>query len=95
MYDSEPVIQDKFRIKNVEPINFTKYTIDGEPAGTYVSALRSISPKYEIPLGEQVVVTKHNGTIYTFTFASFGDVFDSPELTKIREHMFESIRWLP
>ena len=32
MYDSEPVIQDKFRIKNVEPINFTKYTIDGEPA---------------------------------------------------------------
>jgi hypothetical protein len=92
MYDRDP--GNKFITRNVEPINLTKYTIDGEAAATYISAYKSISPEYDIPIGAQVVVTKHNGTIYAFQFASFSDEFDSPELTNIREHMLESIRWL-
>jgi len=89
-------------IRVIEPINLTKYVVDGEPAGSYIHAIRYNTSGLNVGeqtvilnVGEQTVITIHNNTAYTLVFNSLADEFDSPELTKIREHMIESMRWLP
>lgn len=42
----------------------------------------------------EVVVTVHNGTGYILQFISDAENFDSPRTSDIRQHMFNSIKWL-
>jgi hypothetical protein len=82
-----------YTIRVVEPINLTKYVVDGEPAGNYIYGIRSNVS--DLNVGEQTVITIHNNTAYLLTFESLADEFDSPVTTQIREHMINSIRWIP
>ena len=89
-------------IRVIEPINLTKYVVDGEPAGSYIygiryntSGLNAGEQTVILNAGEQTVTTIHNNTAYTLIFNSLADEFDSPVTTQIREHMINSIRWIP
>ena len=42
----------------------------------------------------EVVTTNHNKDSYIFQFIASPDNFDNPSLTQIRQHMFNSIKWL-
>lgn len=77
-------------IKEVEPINTSKYVINGEQSASYLYAINCPDLTY----AEQSIVTTHNGVFYDFEFGAGGDIFDNPEMAQIREHMINSIRWL-
>jgi hypothetical protein len=89
-------------IRVIEPINLTKYVIDGESAGSYIYGIRYNTSDLKVgeqtvilKVGEQTVITIHNNTAYTLVFNSLADEFDSPVTTQIREHMINSVRWIP
>ena len=81
----------------IENVNTEKYVIDGEKAGSFTYVEESTDPDTEyLPgIGIEMVNTVHNGQYYIFSFKSSTDFFDTPEVTKIRQHMFNSIKWLP
>lgn len=81
----------------IENVNTEKYTIGGEKAGSFTYVEKSTDPDTEyLPgIGIEMVNAVHNGQSYIFSFKSSTDFFDSPEVTEIREHMFNSIKWLP
>lgn len=87
--------------------NMTKYKLDGEPAGTFTYNLVTKPEFYDIPptaiSTTEVVTVIHDGRSYVFQFSAptdeFNsqvpvDVFNSTKTTEMREHMFNSIRWL-
>jgi hypothetical protein len=77
-----------------------KYKIGGEQAGafTYVQTKKDYSSSdstYNGPgAAAEVVSTIHNGQYYLFQFIASSENFDNPTLTEIRQHMFNSIKWL-
>lgn len=83
---------DLFTMNVIEPVNLTKYTIAGEQTRSFIYGMKDEAASSTT--GEQMLITKHNGTLYTFTFLSPAEDFDTPELSEIREHMIQSIRWL-
>jgi hypothetical protein len=73
----------------------TKYEIDGEKAGAFTFVIDSKEYVNPVPVVTiEVVSTIHNGKGYVFQFMSKKDNFDNPTLTDIRQHMFNSIKWL-
>jgi hypothetical protein len=77
----------------IENANLTRYTIDGERAGTFVSVLQDKEDDLNLGTASETVVTVHNGTGYILQFFNSAENFDTPETTDIRQHMFESIKW--
>jgi len=81
----------------IENANITRYKIDGENAGAFVIVLDSkeLGDSTPVPVtAAEIVMTIHNGKSYLFQFMSRTEDFDSPSLTGIRQHMFNSIKWL-
>ena len=83
----------------IESANVTKYGIGGEKAGAFTYVLDSkdytdgettTTPVSAI----EVVTTIHDGKSYIFSFFASPENFDNPTLTEIRQHMFNSIKWL-
>jgi PsbP-like protein len=79
----------------IEDTNVTRYKIDGEKAGAYIYVLdeRDSVTESKPVVAAEVVVTIHNGKAYMFQFLARPSNFDSPTLTEIRQHMFNSIKW--
>lgn len=90
-FGSTSELLSQFTIKVIEPVSLTKYKVGGEQTGSYVIGYRGKDTGLNV--GEQVLVTKHSGSLYVFSFQAYGEEFDSPELTNIREHMINSIKW--
>ena len=81
----------------IDDANVTKYKIDNEQAGvfTYVLDSKDLDDTTSIPVtAAEVVTTIHDGEVYIFQFIASPDKFDNPIVTQIRQHMFNSIRWL-
>jgi hypothetical protein len=76
--------------KMVQPLDFSKYTISGEKAGTYI-----YTNKLTLHITEtQAILTIHNGKHYLFIYSAFPPQFDSPEQKALRDHIFKSIKWM-
>mgnify|MGYP003580463528 CR=1 FL=1 len=81
----------------IEDIDFTKYNINGEPAGafTYVWDRMNLNNTEPVPYAAfEQVITIHNNNSYSFEFTAGIDNFDDPTLADMRNHMFNSIKWL-
>jgi len=81
----------------IENANITRYKIDGENAGAFlfVTDSKELGDRTPVPVtAAEVVMTIHNGKSYFFQFISSPETFDNPILTDIRQHMFNSIKWL-
>jgi hypothetical protein len=76
--------------KMIQPLDFSKYTINGEKAGIYVYTNKLTSHTTE----SQALLTIHNGKHYLFIYSGFPPQFDSPEQKAIRDHILKSIRFL-
>jgi hypothetical protein len=76
--------------KMIQPLDFSKYTINGEKAGIYVYTNKLTSHITE----SQALLTIHNGKHYLFIYSGFPPQFDSPEQKAIRDHILKSIRFL-
>lgn len=76
--------------KMIQPLDFSKYTINGERAGTYVYTNKLTSHITE----SQALLTIHNGKHYLFIYSAFPLQFDSPGQKAIRDHVLKSIRFL-
>jgi len=79
----------------IEDTNVTRYQIEGEKAGAFVYVLDSrdtVTESKPVVAAEQVIAF-HKGKAYILEFLARPSVFDSPTLTAIRQHMFNSIRW--
>ena len=76
--------------KMIQPLDFSKYTISGERAGTYVYTNKLTSHITE----SQALLTIHNGKHYLFIYSAFPPQFDSPGQKAIRDHILKSIRFL-
>jgi hypothetical protein len=83
----------------IEGANTTRYQIDGERSGAFTYVL----DKKDFTSGEttttpdsaiEEVATIHDGKEYIFSFVASPENFDNPTLTQIRQHMFDSIRWV-
>jgi hypothetical protein len=76
--------------KMIQPLDFIKYTISGEKAGSYVYTNKLTSHMTE----SQALLTIHSGKHYLFIYSAFPPQFDSPEQKAIRDHILKSIRFL-
>jgi len=76
----------------IEYPTIIKNKIGGED--TYTFVLLTSDTESEMPFGMQQWVMIHNGVGYNIDFMATTDTFDSDHLTKIREHMIKSFRWL-
>lgn len=76
--------------KMIQPLDFTKYTISGEKAGSYIYT-NKLTPHIT---ETHAVLTIHNGKHYLFIYSTFQPQFDSPEQKAARDHIFRSIKWL-
>ena len=77
----------------VEDVNTSKYIIDGEKAGSFTYS--SIDKRTnEALVGVEDVTTIHNGNFYIFQYLTNVKYFDNPLNSAIRQHMFNSIKWL-
>lgn len=74
----------------IEGVNTTRYKIGGEDAGSFITVTRIDSNN----LASEYVVTVHNNQVYTFKFMTPSKEFDTPRISDVRKHMFDSIRWL-
>jgi hypothetical protein len=83
----------------IEAANTTRYQLGGERSGAFTYVL----DKKDFTGGEttttpdsaiEEVATIHDGKEYIFSFVASPENFDNPTLTQIRQHMFDSIRWV-
>lgn len=78
------------RESKIEGVNTTRYKIGGEDAGSFITVTRIDSNN----LASEYVVTVHNNQVYTFKFMTPAKEFDTPRISDVRKHMFDSISWL-
>jgi hypothetical protein len=74
----------------IEGVNTTRYKIGGDDAGSFITVTRIDSNN----LASEYVVIVHNNQVYTFKFMTPAIEFDTPRMSDVRKHMFDSIRWL-
>jgi hypothetical protein len=83
----------------IEGANTTRYQIGGERSGAFTYVL----DKKDFTGGEttttpdsaiEEVATIHDGKEYIYSFVASPENFDNSALTQIRQHMFDSIRWV-
>jgi hypothetical protein len=93
--DTLGIFDVDFSFRLIDGANVTKYEIYGEKAGAFTYVLDSKEYDDSIPVvAVEAVNTIHNGKAYIFQFMSATENFDNPTLTDIRQHMFNSIKWL-
>jgi hypothetical protein len=78
----------------IENANFTRYTLDGERAGSFVSVLQDKDDEISLGTASEAVIAVHNGSGYILQFLSSAEYFDTPTITDIRQHTFNSVKWL-
>jgi hypothetical protein len=85
----------------IESPDIQKYKIGGQEAGAFTYVLEkkdyssdTTSSYNTLGTAAEVVNTIHNGQAYIVQFIASAENFDNPILTQIRQHMFNSIKWL-
>jgi hypothetical protein len=92
LMDSDLEPTEDFENRLIEGVETSRYKIDGENSGSYITVVEEKDGDYKQVY--EWVVTIHNNQLYRFTFISDTEVFDTPRVTEIRKHMFDSIKWL-
>lgn len=82
-----------YEMRLIENSNFTRYSIDGERSGSFVSLLQDKEQGLYLGTASEVVVTLNGNKGYILQFVIGAENFDTPKTTEIREHMFNSIKW--
>jgi hypothetical protein len=80
-------------IRLMEATNTTRYTIDGEKAGSFITVIHNKNDTSDLGIAAEWVVTTHNGRTFVFIFSSPGEDFDTQYVTEMRKQMFDSIKW--
>jgi hypothetical protein len=83
---------DDFEARLIEGVDISRYKIGGENSGSFITVFEEKDGDYKQVY--EWVVTIHNNQLYQFKFMSEAEVFDTPRVTEIRKHMFDSIKWL-
>ncbi|HSF49560.1 MAG TPA: hypothetical protein VLA74_02265 [Nitrososphaeraceae archaeon] len=79
----------------IEKPNMEKYTIDGEKASTFsYKKIHEVTGLPDLIINVEVINVIYNGKFFTFEFEYPINKFDEEYITKIKDHMFNSIRWL-
>lgn len=81
-------------VEIIEGSSMSKYTIDGEPAGTFMIAYKdpnSLSNVYKVV---ESIATLHNDNMYVFGFSGASSFYDNASNAEIRTHILNSIKWL-
>jgi hypothetical protein len=83
---------EDFENRLIEGVDTSRYKIGGENSGSFITVFEEKDGDYKDVY--EWVVTIHNNQLYQFTFMSHAEVFDTPRVTEIRKHMFDSIKWI-
>ncbi len=75
----------------IEDVNFDKYIIDGEKAGSFTFGDSTKDTNSPLSGGEYIY-TIYNGDCYIFYYIATAEKFDDPKNTAVRTYMFESIK---
>ena len=80
-----------FRI--LDFVDYEKYKIDDQETATITMVMESIH-EYDPIVVHEIVMTKHNNKFYSFYFGGSSDNFDESNISKLREHIFNSIQFI-
>jgi hypothetical protein len=91
IFNSEPGSSGRL----IQNPDMTKYQIGGERAEAFTYGLEdSINGTLVPALTTEEITTIHNEKPYHFEFGASAKDFDNPVVMEVRQHMFDSIKWL-
>jgi hypothetical protein len=79
----------------IEKPNMEKYTIDGEKAGIFsYKEIHDVTGLPDLIINVEVINVIHNGKFFTFKFEYPLNKIDKEYINQIKDHMFNSIKWV-
>ena len=95
----DAIVEDfdlSYETRLIDDTNITKYKIDREPAGafTYVEDEKDLNYTEPVPFVASEVVAQFTMGMDIVFISAHPENFDDPTLADVRQHMFNSIKWL-